>query len=209
MPPAAKITKEMILHTALDITRETGFDMVNARSIAGRLQCSTRPLFTCYENMEALKVDFLAFSYRFYEKYVADYRNSAAISPCLVFPLSYLEFSREEPHLFQLLFVSDMDLKMSEAQDFYRELDNEKHAQAFSESIGLELERAKVIFLDLFLYTHGMAVLTAAKKLSLQRSSAEKMLANFLTAFIRQEKPGWSLPCGDTALPLSGQGGTS
>ena len=52
MPPKAKITKEMILNTVLEITKETGFETVNARSIAGRLQCSTRPIFTCYENME-------------------------------------------------------------------------------------------------------------------------------------------------------------
>ncbi len=38
-----------------------------------------------------------------------------------------------------------------------------KKSKTFSESIGIELECAKVIFLDLFLYTHGMAVLTATK----------------------------------------------
>ena len=46
MPPKVKITKEMILNTVLDITREVGFEAVNARSIASKLQCSTRPIFT-------------------------------------------------------------------------------------------------------------------------------------------------------------------
>ena len=55
MPPKAKITKEMILNTVLEITRKTGFETVNARSIASRLQCSTRPIFTCYKNMDELK----------------------------------------------------------------------------------------------------------------------------------------------------------
>ena len=50
MPPKAKITKAMILDTVLNITKETGFEAVNARNIAGKLQCSTRPIFTCYEN---------------------------------------------------------------------------------------------------------------------------------------------------------------
>ena len=59
MPPKAKISKEMILNTVLDITRESGFETVNARSIANKLQCSTRPIFTCYENMEELKKNFL------------------------------------------------------------------------------------------------------------------------------------------------------
>ena len=167
MPPAARITKEMILNTVLDITREAGFEAVNARSIAGRLQCSTRPIFTCYNSMEELKAGFLDFAYDFYSQYVADYSASIKVSPCLLLPLSYIEFARDETNLFKLLFIKDMDLDMAEARDFYREKGNEKKAGIFSEVIGVEPERAKEIFLDLFLYSHGMAVLTATKKLSL------------------------------------------
>lgn len=189
MPPKAKITKDMILHTVLDITRETGFETVNARSIAGKLQCSTRPIFTCYENMEELKKDFLDFAYEYYLQYVSSFSSSEQVIPSLLLPLSYIEFAAEETHLFKLLFMNDMDLNMAEAKDFYNEADNEKRAAAFSETIGVELERAKVIFLDLFLYTHGIAVLTAAKKISFDRNHAEKMLMNLLTALIHQEKP--------------------
>lgn len=59
MPPKARITKEMILNTVLEITQKSGFETVNARNIANKLQCSTRPIFTCYENMEELKRIFL------------------------------------------------------------------------------------------------------------------------------------------------------
>ena len=187
MPPKAKITKDMILHTVLDITRETGFETVNARSIAGKLQCSTRPIFTCYENMEELKKDFLNFAYEYYLQYVSSFSSAEQVIPSLLLPLSYIEFAAEETHLFKLLFINDMDLNMAESKDFYNEADNEKRAAAFSETIGVELERAKVIFLDLFLYTHGIAVLTAAGKIAFDRGSAEKMLMNLLSAFINQE----------------------
>ena len=192
MPPKAKITKEMILNTVLEITRKTGFETVNARSIASRLQCSTRPIFTCYENMDELKNEFLAFAYEYYEQYVTDYRNSTKVSPLLLLPLSYIEFAREETHFFKVLFINDMDLKMKEAKDFYEEADNEERARLFSETVGIGLERARVIFLDLFLYTHGIAVLTATKKITLDRSSAETMVANVLSAFIKREKPDWN-----------------
>ena len=188
MPPAAKITKEMILNTVLEITRETGFETVNARSIAGRLHCSTRPIFTCYENMEELKSEFLGFAYGCYEQFVAGCGSGREIDPCLILPLSYIEFARTETNLFKLLFISDMDLNMAEAADFYQELDNEKRVRSFSEAIGIDLERAKTIFLDLFLYAHGIAVLTAAKKLTLDRECAGKMVSNLLSALIRQEK---------------------
>lgn len=183
----------MILDTVLNITRETGFDDVNARGIAGKLQCSTRPIFTCYGNMEELKSDFLAFAYQFYERYVDKYRESYKENEFFILPLSYIQFAQEEKHLFKLLFINDMDLDMTEAKDFYSEPDNAKRAEMFAQTIGLELERAKTIFLDLFLYTHGIAVLTATKKLRLDSNSAEKMVGNILSAFIRQEKPGWNL----------------
>lgn len=194
MPPKAKITKEMILNTTLDITRDTGFETVNARSIAGRLQCSTRPIFTCYENMDELKKDFLAFAYEYYEQYVRNFRNSEKVSSYLILPLSYIEFAQEETYLFKLLFINDMDLEMTEAKDFYKEIGNENKARIFSETVGIELECAKTIFLDLFLYSHGIAVLTATKKLTLDRNTVEEMVINTLSAFIRKEKADWKSP---------------
>lgn len=194
MPPQAKITKEMILNTVLEITRATGFETVNARSIASRLKCSTRPIFTCYENMDELKKEFLDFAYKFYEQYVTDYSSSTNISSYLLLPLSYIEFAQEETQLFKLLFIKDMDLDMVKAKDFYKEIGNEKKAEKFSDTIGMDLSRGKAIFLDLFLYTHGIAVLTATSKLSLARDDIETMVMNLLTALVKKEKPDWDLP---------------
>lgn len=191
MPPKAKITKEMILNTVLDITRETGFETVNARSIASKLKCSTRPIFTCYRNMDELKNEFLVFAFEFYNQYVANYSNSINRNPYLTLPISYIEFAKEETNLFKLLFINDMDLDMVEIKDFYKESGNEKKAKAFSEMIGVDLEHSKIIFLDLFLYSHGIAVLTATKKISLSRADTETMIANMLGALIRQKKPDW------------------
>lgn len=183
MPPKVKITKAMILNAVLKITQETGFESVNARSIANKLQCSTRPMFTCYENMEELKKDFLDFAFDYYNQYVADYNTSAKVKPCLLLPLSYIAFAKEETHLFKLLFIDDMDLDMATANDFYREIGNIEKAKEFSKMTGVELERAKKIFLDLFLYSHGIAVLTATGKMSLKNDDIEKMLLNFLSVF--------------------------
>ena len=187
MPPKPKITKDMILNTVLKITREMGFEAVNARSVAGRLECSTRPIFTCYKNMEELKKDFLDFAFEYYSRYAAEYRKANTIKPYLFWPLSYIEFAKEETNLFKLLFINDMELDMAKAEDFYKELENEEKANEFSEMIGVRPEGGKRIFLDLFLYTHGIAVLTATGKLSLDRRDSEKMLTEFLSAYVEQE----------------------
>ena len=81
-----------------------------------------------------------------------------------------------------------MDLDMAAANDFYKEIDNVEKAKTFSNMIGVELERAKEIFLDLFLYSHGIAVLTATGKMFLDRDDTEKMLLNFLSAFVQLKK---------------------
>ena len=188
MTPKAKITKPMILDTVLALTRTLGFEAVNARSIADSLGCSTRPIFTCCENMEELKKEFLDFAFAFYEQYADDYGKAFPVAPCLRLPLSYLAFAKEEPHLFRLLFVDAMELDMKAADDFYRELGNEKKAREFSGLLGLEPVRGREIFLDLFLYSHGMAVLMAAGKLSWSLKEAEMRLENFLDAMISQEK---------------------
>ena len=187
MPPKAKITRDMILQTVLEITREDGFTAVNARSIAGKLLCSTRPIFTCYDNMEELKKEFLDFAYAYYEQYVSRYQQTVEVDPGLVWPLSYLAFAQEETPLFKLLFITEMDLEMTSLKDFYKEPGNQEKAERFAKTIGVGLEQGKDIFLDLFLYAHGMAVLTATQKMALDRSSAENRLRRILTALIKAE----------------------
>ena len=187
MPPRPRITNDMILTAVLEITRENGFEAVNARGIAEKLQCSTRPIFTCYENMKQLKAGFLDFAFAYYSRYVAEYGKSAGVKPYLLFPLSYIAFAKEETNLFRLLFINDLDLNLSETADFYREPGNGEKARAFSQMIGIQPERGRELFLDLFLYSHGIAVLTAAGKLSFDRRHLEKMLQNFLSAYLGRE----------------------
>lgn len=88
-------------------------------------------------------------------------------------------------YLFKLLFINDLDLMMKEVNDFYKEIYNEKKVRFFLESIGIDLECVKVIFLDLFFYIYGIVVLIVIKKLILDRYSVEKMLKNILIVFIR------------------------
>ena len=91
--------------------------------------------------------------------------------------------------MFRLLFISDMDLALHRPQDFYKERGNEKKAAAFARALDLDPERAKAVFLDLFLYTHGIAVLAATNKLTLGERDVENMVANVLSAFLQRQTP--------------------
>ena len=89
--------------------------------------------------MEELKKDFLAFAYDCYERYVSDYGAVSGVIPYLSLPLSYIGFAREEPQLFKLLFINEMDLDMRKAKDFYRESDNVKRAGIMDDQYDITL----------------------------------------------------------------------
>ena len=76
-----------------------------ARGIASKLQCSTRPIFTCYENMIELKKDFLHFAFDYHNQYVAEYGKLKNINPCLFLPLSYIEIDSVNVAIFATFYL--------------------------------------------------------------------------------------------------------
>ena len=55
MPPKSKVTKDMIVHAAVEIIRQNGFESVNARTVAGQLHCSTQPVMYHFTTIDSLK----------------------------------------------------------------------------------------------------------------------------------------------------------
>lgn len=82
--------------------------------------------------------------------------------------------------------MNDMDMNLTETKDFYKESGNEEKAKYFSNHIGVEFEYGKEIFLDLFLYSHGIAVLTATEKLSLDITTVGKNVIAFFNSIYRK-----------------------
>jgi len=55
MPPKQRITREMILKSAFVMFCNEGMEVVNARSVAKALGCSTQPIFSYFTGMQELK----------------------------------------------------------------------------------------------------------------------------------------------------------
>ena len=68
MPPKAKLSKEEIIETAFEMTRENGFEHVTARELAHRLGCSTQPIFHVFQNMEEVKKEVYERTRAFFTK---------------------------------------------------------------------------------------------------------------------------------------------
>lgn len=104
MPPKVKFLKEEIVQAAVDITRQKGFDALTAREIAAHLGVSTRPIFTYFDTMEQLKAEVYAFAKTLYQSYIE--RGLTAPIPNLGVGQQSLQFAKDEPALFKLLFLT-------------------------------------------------------------------------------------------------------
>ena len=55
MPPKTKVTAEMIVNAAIEVVRQSGFENINARTVSGKLHCSTQPVMYHFSTIDSLK----------------------------------------------------------------------------------------------------------------------------------------------------------
>jgi AcrR family transcriptional regulator len=70
MPPKEKIFKKDILEAGFKIIQYEGAKAVNARNVAAKMNCSTKPIFRLYSNMAELNAEILEYVRIDYENYI-------------------------------------------------------------------------------------------------------------------------------------------
>ena len=100
MPPRIKVTKENIIHTAMEIVREQGADALNARTIAAELGCSTQPIFSNFATMDQLRLAVAAKATTLYEEYMGREIASGKYPVYKSSGMAYIRFAKEEKELF-------------------------------------------------------------------------------------------------------------
>lgn len=105
MPPKAKFTKEQIVDVAVQVTREKGIEAVTAREMGNALGVSTRPVFTWFPTIDALRQSVHARAKELFRGYIQRGMESDPL-PFHGVGAQYIRFAREEPKLYALLFLS-------------------------------------------------------------------------------------------------------
>ena len=175
MPPKAEITKEKVLEAAFEIVREHGIEVLTARSIAQRLNCSTQPIYSVYGNMEQVKDDVFNRAIDFALASIKQYDNEKN-APVMNLAIGCLLFARNEKHLFRTLYLSDY-------RKHYLKRNNDKLTEemyaAFLQLDGLsaiEESKAKKMFFKLFAYWLGIGTMINTNTLELDIQEATEML---------------------------------
>lgn len=185
MPAKIKVTKEMIIECAFNITRTEGVEHVNARRIGKELNCSLHPVYYSFGTMDALREVIIEKAKEIYNQYFIesikfDEKRFKAIG------ISYIKFAQNEKELFKLLFMRNAKYQITNMNDvddnnafIWNELCNE---------YDLSLEQAKKIHQQTWIATHGMAVLIATDFMFFTKEDISEYLSNIFVGLLKEIK---------------------
>ena len=173
MPPKVKITKDDIIKTAFSLVRERGESTLNARLLAESLSCSTQPIFSNFDSMEALKCELRAFAYEHYLSFLEREAERGEFNKYKSFGRAYIRFAEEERELFKLLFMRDRRGEdLSPTPDFSESVEMIMKANGFSREI------ANLIHLENWACVHGIATMIVTSFLKLDDELVSKILSD-------------------------------
>lgn len=159
MAPKFKFTKEEVLTVTIDFIRENGIEALTARELAKKLDSSTKVIFSLFSNMKNLEDEAkFAAENIFSEKVNLALKDD---SPFKRLGVEYILFSKNEPKLFQWLFMKK-GIEVESFKDFLpmRDYEYKSVIESIDEEYKISIENAKKLYEHLFIYSHGIATLT-------------------------------------------------
>ena len=159
MAPKFKFTKEEVLAVTIDFIRENGIEALTARELAKKLESSTKVIFSLFSNMKNLEDEAkFAAENIFSEKVNLALKDD---SPFKRLGVEYILFSKNEPKLFQWLFMRK-GIEVESFKDFLPMRDYEYRSviESIDKEYKISIENAKKFYEHLFIYSHGIATLT-------------------------------------------------
>ncbi len=173
VPPKVRYTRQALLDAAFRMTRARGMEAVNARALAGELGCSTQPIFRAFHSMEEIKREMVRMGMALYGGYVLR-GGERAERPYLGTGMAYIAFAREEPELFELLFMRD---RVGDGTvDVNEDATAEYVIRLVMKRTGLARAEAEAFHARLWVFTHGLAAMIATRFLVISEEETEKMM---------------------------------
>lgn len=187
MPPKQKFTKEEIIAASLTVAKKEGITGITARGLGAELGSSSRPIFTVFQNMEEVQQETIKAAKAIYNKYVQI--GLAGVPAFKGVGIQYIRFSKEEPKLFQMLFMTE-DIASSELSTILPVIDgnSDNILDAIQSTYQINREKSYKLYQHLWLFTHGIATLYATKVCRFTESEVSGMLTNVFVGILRQLK---------------------
>lgn len=189
MPPKPKFTKDEIVAAALDMVSERGMEALTARDLGQRLGSSARPIFTVFENMEAVQKEVRKAAMQRFN----DYTNEGVqYTPAFKqFGMQMILFAKEEPKLFQMLFMTENE-KAKRFEDVFEELGDMSKLciELIIKDYQLAEQEAMQLFKHVWIHTFGIGALCAAKVCDFDEKEVSEMLTESFIGMMMVVKSG-------------------
>ncbi len=185
MPPKAETTREQALQAAVRLIRAQGPEGLNARSLAKELGCSTQPIFRLFGDMDTLKAAVRLELDKIYDRFMA--ARVREENRLLTQGVAYVEFARKERQIFRALFL-DRCMEGASLGDIAAAEWNRPTIENAAQITGLDLASAERLFLNVWLYSHGMASQMLSNGVDLPPERVEALHATAFAAFVAIEK---------------------
>ena len=197
MSKSVTITKEMILATAFGIAREKGLDGISNRELAKKLNCSIRPIYYQFQNVDELYKELYIEIERYFYKFLMDNMNDKMPKYKQV-GINYIKFAKEEKELFKILFMSKIDLGLN---DFIaRDMEDFKElSKLIKISTNLNDEDIESFHIKMWIFSHGLATLVASSTINISDKQLKQLLSlEFQALMLLKENPNnkWVLKNG-------------
>ena len=171
MPPKARISKKDIIDMAILMIKNG--EEINARSIAAKLECSTQPVFSNFENMEELKNEMLKRCGEIYVEFTENEIKKNEYPLYKIMGMAYIEFAKQEKELFKILYMrKTSDGGYNDTHLF------DKSVELVQKNLGFSKEDATLFHLEIWAFVHGVASMHATGYLELEKNLISSMISD-------------------------------
>lgn len=154
MPAKKRITRQLILDTALELLRRGGAANVNVNVLAKALGCSTQPIYLSFSGMDELRRSLVDTAAEYFIGKMEEYGGKT------LYDAAYLRLALEEKELFRFLFMRRGAFE--EVRESLRPM-TEGAISALMLLYGIDRERAHYLHDQLWMQAHGIASMMAAE----------------------------------------------
>lgn len=167
------VTKSMIIDTAFALVREEGIQNVTARKLAGKIGCSTQPIFRVFANMNELEEEIYQKAIDSFATYFENNQSEMNI-PFIHLGLVYINFAKEEKEIFKLLFMSEH----RKGRSLYELLNGQTGAltEEINRAAALGCKNPSGLFMKMWIFIHGCACMVLTGDYDLTEEETMELL---------------------------------
>ena len=183
MPPKPKYTREEITAAALEVVSQKGIAALTAKELGHALNTSTTPIFTVFDSMQDVQNEVKAAAMARFESYA--HKTGADMPIFKQIGMKMILFAKEEPWLYQLVFMSaNSDVRSFD--DIYTRLGTvaDECLDTIRRDYGLSDADARTLFEHTWIHTFGIGVLCATGMCHFSDEQVSQMLTQDFTAMM-------------------------